>query len=144
MKKLTKQQQIINYFTKHPLTPPKIAATKFNVAVSTVYTLRKRAMRQAQEIGATEMLGPQIDVQDVAAVVIRANERQVGGDHYKAMGVEPWNVVDTWPIEQRIGAYRHGALKYIMRMGSKDVSAQEISKGQHYLQKLLEVIQEAE
>lgn len=143
MKKLTKQQQIINYFTKHPLTPPKIAATKFNVAVSTVYTLRKRAMHQAQEIISTELLGPQIDDQ-AGEVATRANERQVGGDHYKAMGVEPWNVVDTWPIEQRIGAYRHGALKYIMRMGSKDVSAQEISKGQHYLQKLLEVIQEAE
>ena len=30
----------------------------------------------------------------------------------------------------------------IMRMGSKDVSAQEIAKGEHYIQKLLEVLQE--
>jgi hypothetical protein len=71
-----------------------------------------------------------------------ANAKQVGGTHYKSMGVEPWDVVDTWPTEQRIGAYRAGALKYIMRMGSKDQSEQEIGKGIHYLEKLLEVLKE--
>lgn len=73
----------------------------------------------------------------------KANLKQVGGDHYKNMGVEPWDVVDTWPIEQRIGAYRHGALKYLMRMGSKDENAQEVGKGIHYMEKLLEVVKEA-
>ena len=75
-------------------------------------------------------------------VAIRANEKQVGGDHYKNMGVEPWDVVDTWPLYQRIGYYRGGALKYIMRMGGKDEEAQEIGKGIHYLEKLLEVLKE--
>ena len=69
-----------------------------------------------------------------------ASKRQVAGNHYKRMDVQPWDVVDTWPLEQRIGAYRFGALKYIMRMGSKDESAQEIAKGQHYMEKLLEVL----
>ena len=69
-----------------------------------------------------------------------ARDKQVGGVHYKVMGVEPWDVVDTWPIEQRIGYYRGGALKYIMRMGSKDASPREVAKGQHYLEKLLEVL----
>lgn len=72
-----------------------------------------------------------------------ANDKQVAGTHYKDMGVEPWDVVDTWPLEQRIGAYRHGALKYLMRMGSKDERAQEIEKGIHYLEKLLEVLKES-
>lgn len=71
-----------------------------------------------------------------------ANAKQVGGSHYKKMGVEPWDVINTWPIEQQIGAYRAGALKYIMRMGSKDQSEQEIGKGIHYLEKLLEVLKE--
>lgn len=70
----------------------------------------------------------------------KASTRQVAGTHYKDMGVQPWDVVDTWPIEQQIGYYRGGALKYLMRMGSKDESAQEIAKGQHYLDKLLEVL----
>lgn len=69
-----------------------------------------------------------------------ARDRQEGGTHYKKMGVEPWDVVDTWPLEQQIGYYRGGALKYIMRMGSKDASAQEIAKGRHYIEKLLEVL----
>jgi len=73
----------------------------------------------------------------------KANARQVAGNHYKEMGVEPWDVVDTWPLEQRIGAYRHGALKYLMRMGSKDEQLQEIEKGIHYLEKLAEVLRTA-
>ncbi len=50
----------------------------------------------------------------VANARLSANEKQVGGVHYKAMGVEPWDVIDTWPLEQRIGFYRGNALKYIM------------------------------
>lgn len=71
-----------------------------------------------------------------------ASTKQIGGNHYRAMAVQPWDVVDTWPIEQRIGYYRGGALKYLMRMGSKDESAQEIGKGKHYMEKLLEVLAE--
>lgn len=69
-----------------------------------------------------------------------ANDRQVAGNHYKQMGVEPWDVVDTWPIDQRIGAYRHGALKYLMRMGNKDQELQEIKKAAHYVEKLIECL----
>ena len=72
-----------------------------------------------------------------------ANDKQVAGTHYKDMGVEPWDVVDTWPLEQRIGAYRHGALKYLMRMGSKDEQLQEIKKCGHYIEKLIEVLESA-
>lgn len=73
---------------------------------------------------------------------LNANAIQHGGTHYKEMGVQPWDVVDTWPLEQRIGAYRHGALKYVMRMGTKDENVQEIKKAIHYLQKLIEVLEE--
>jgi len=75
--------------------------------------------------------------------VLKAGDKQVAGTHYKDMGVEPWDVVDTWPLEQRIGAYRHGALKYLMRMGSKDEQLQEIKKCGHYIEKLIEVLEEA-
>jgi len=72
---------------------------------------------------------------------MKANDKQVGGQHYKQMGVEPWDVVDTWPIEQQIGYYRGGALKYIMRMGTKDEQIQEIGKARHYTDKLIEVLE---
>lgn len=69
-----------------------------------------------------------------------AREVQIGGTHYKTMGVQPWDVVDTWPVEQQIGYYRGNALKYLMRMGSKDEALQEIQKASHYVQKLIEVL----
>ena len=56
------------------------------------------------------------------------------------MGIEPWDVVDTWPLEQQIGYYRGGALKYIMRMGSKDERLQEAEKGLHYQEKLVDAL----
>lgn len=77
---------------------------------------------------------------DRIKIASEASKRQVGGSHYKDMGVQTWDVVDTWPREQRIGYYRGSALKYLMRMGSKDQNAQEIAKGQHYMEKLLEVL----
>ena len=71
-----------------------------------------------------------------------ANAKQVAGEHYMKMNIEPWNVIDTWPVEQRIGFYRGNALKYIMRMGTKDERLQEIEKAGHYIEKLTEVLQD--
>jgi transposase-like protein len=132
---MSQTQKVTAYFIKHPTANVAEVARKYNVSIPLVYVARKNAMRQAQEQIATEALGPQVDEP-------KARTRQVGGDHYKNMGVEPWDVVDTWPREQRIGYYRGGALKYIMRMGSKDMEATEVAKGQHYIQKLLEVLGE--
>jgi len=70
-----------------------------------------------------------------------ARDTQIGGDHYKQMAVEPWDVVDSWPIEQRIGYFRGCALKYVMRLGSKDAGAQEARKAAHYLEKLAETLE---
>ena len=71
----------------------------------------------------------------------KANDTQIGGDHYKEMGIEPWDVIDTWPDAQRVGAYRSGALKYIMRMGTKDLPSQEARKAAHCCEKLAEVLE---
>lgn len=72
-----------------------------------------------------------------------ANDTQVGGNHYKTLSVEPWDVVDSWPIDQRIGYYRGNVIKYTMRMGTKDESVQELRKAGHYLAKLIEVLESA-
>ena len=70
-----------------------------------------------------------------------ANDKQVAGTHYKDMGVEPWDVVDTWPIEQQIGYHRGGVLKYTMRLGNKDERLQEAKKALHYAEKLVEILE---
>jgi hypothetical protein len=60
------------------------------------------------------------------------------------MGIEPWDVVDTWPLEQQIGYYRGNALKYTMRMGSKDERLQEAEKGLHYQEKLVDALRKGQ
>jgi len=139
---MTKQQRITEYFVSHPQADVKNVARRFNAALTTIYSLRKKAGQQAPKSAPVVQEAPQ-EIRTVYEKP-KARDVQVGGDHYKVMGVEPWDVVDTWPREQRIGYYRGGALKYIMRMGSKDESPVEIAKGQHYLQKLAEVLAETE
>ena len=55
--------------------------------------------------------------------------------------MEPWDVLDTWPLPQRIGFYRGNALKYIMRMGRKGPTDTDAKKALHYLTKLVEVLE---
>ena len=142
MSKITKKQQVINHFIKHPLATPKVVSEKFSMALPAVYTLRKQALAQFIEQKNADI--PEVVAAPVIVETPQASTRQVGGDHYVEMGVQPWDVVDTWPRDQRIGYYRGGALKYLMRMGSKDESPIEVAKGQHYIQKLLEVLNESE
>ena len=71
----------------------------------------------------------------------RANDLQFGGRHYKDMKIEPWQVIDTWPMEQQIGYHRGNVLKYTMRMGNKDDRLQEAKKIRHYADKLIEVLE---
>ena len=63
--------------------------------------------------------------------------------HYKKMGVEPWDVVDTWPLEQQIGYHRGNLLKYTMRLGHKDEALKEAKKIRDYAEKLIQVLEKA-
>lgn len=69
-----------------------------------------------------------------------ANDREIGGTHYKDMDIQPWDIIDQGDREQAIGFYRYNALKYIMRAGSKGEFKEDIAKAEHYLQKLLEIL----
>jgi hypothetical protein len=142
----SKTQKVREYFQKHPLATPKEVGARFKCAMPVVYKIRKEEQAKFIERSNAPDHNPIIEVGYVKAHEFKPSEKardmQFGGDHYKNMGVEPWDVVDTWPIEQRIGYYRGGALKYIMRMGNKDQSPMEIAKGKHYMQKLLEVLED--
>ena len=84
-------------------------------------------------------LGEWRDVTEKPKVKL-ANDRQVAGEHYKRMDIQPWDVVDYGPKEQAIGFYRYNALKYIMRAGEKGAAKEDFAKAQHYLEKLLEIL----
>ena len=69
-----------------------------------------------------------------------AGTRQIAGDHYKRMDIQPWDVIDFGPKEQALGFYRYNALKYVMRAGEKGDFKEDIAKAHHYLEKLLEIL----
>lgn len=133
---MNKAGKLVEYFAEHPNASIGGAAK----ATGTTYGY---AWKVKQKIVQVLKRNPVEIVTASGQTLASANDKQVAGSHYKDMAVQPWNVVDSWPREQRIGYYRGGALKYIMRMGSKDQSATEIEKGVHYLEKLLEVLKSA-
>lgn len=64
-----------------------------------------------------------------------ANDRQIGGTHYKGEGkVEHWDIVAQWNLD-----YFQGQItKYIMRWKSKG-GLQDLEKARHFLDKYIEL-----
>ena len=68
-----------------------------------------------------------------------ADEKQVGGTHYKDMAVQPWTVMQAVLTQDEfIGFLKGNIIKYGMRSGRKD-GTDDSGKLQHYLEKLAEV-----
>jgi hypothetical protein len=73
---------------------------------------------------------------------MKANEMQVGGTHYKDMGVQPWAVMEAvLTREEFIGFLKGNVLKYSMRQGRKD--SDDVNKCLHYIKKLQEIMSAA-
>lgn len=63
-----------------------------------------------------------------------ANEVQIGGDHYKKKGLQPWDVIIEW----KMGFLDGNALKYLARYPDKG-GVEDLQKTRHYIDKLIEV-----
>lgn len=71
-----------------------------------------------------------------------ADDRQVGGDHYRQIGIQPWAVMESVLSPQEfIGYLKGNIIKYSMRAGRKE-GTDDASKAWHYKQKLNEVLNE--
>jgi hypothetical protein len=71
----------------------------------------------------------------------KPDDYQVGGDHYKNMGVQPWTALDAWlPHEQFVGYLRGTAVGYLARAGAKGDDLEDYEKGAHTLAKLIETL----
>jgi hypothetical protein len=68
-----------------------------------------------------------------------ADTVQIGGTHYKDMGMQPWHVMESvlTPEEFR-GFLKGNIIKYAMRQGRKP-GTDDSNKAQHYKQKLDEI-----
>lgn len=69
-----------------------------------------------------------------------ANDTQIGGDHYKSPGkIEHWDIVAQHNLD-----YFQGAItKYVMRW-KKKAGVQDLRKAKHFLEKYIELQEEAE
>lgn len=76
-------------------------------------------------------------------MVPNALDVQVGGTHYKDMGVQPWVAFDSWlSPEQHVGYLLGTAIAYLARFNSKGVGKGglvDVEKATHTLQRLVEV-----
>lgn len=65
---------------------------------------------------------------------MKANDRQIGGDHYHAQSIQPWDFI----VANNLGFLDGNVIKYVTRFRSKD-GLQDLEKAKHYLDKLIEV-----
>lgn len=65
-----------------------------------------------------------------------ANERQVGGEHYKMgeKGAEHWDIV----VQHGLNYFEGQITKYVMRCQKKG-RVQDLEKAKHFLEKYIEV-----
>jgi hypothetical protein len=69
---------------------------------------------------------------------LKANEMQVGGDHYKSKAIQPWDAMEAWMNQDEFrGFLRGNAIKYLAREKDKG-GVTDIKKAMHYMKKLLE------
>jgi len=67
-----------------------------------------------------------------------ANKYQVGGDHYKTMTIQPWEVMEAvLTYDEFVGYLKGNIIKYSLRDGLKD--SDDGGKALHYRAKLKEV-----
>ncbi len=134
--KKSKSMKVAEYFLANPSAVPKEVGAKFKVAMPSVYGIRKRVLSGS-------MLG-RVNDQITDAVTqfkpsTKADAIQVGGDHYKNMGVQPWKAMESWMTpEQFAGFLRGNAIKYLARCDVKG-GLDDIKKAKHYIDKLVEV-----
>ena len=63
-----------------------------------------------------------------------ANEQQVGGTHYKAKSIQPWDYIAA----NEIGYFEGNIIKYVSRWKEKG-GVDDLKKARHYLDKLIEL-----
>lgn len=61
-------------------------------------------------------------------------KRQVGGQHYLKLKIQPWEIIDA----DNLDFYEGTILSYLLRWRNKN-GVEDLKKAIHYLQKLIEL-----
>lgn len=85
-----------------------------------------------------DLIRDRMEIYNIMEADQKADDRQVGGTHYKDMAVQPWTVMEALLThEEFVGFLKGNVIKYAMRQGRKD--SDDAGKLKHYIQKLNEV-----
>jgi hypothetical protein len=63
-----------------------------------------------------------------------ANDKQIGGSHYKEAGIECWDYI----VANKLGYLEGTAIKYLTRWQKKN-GVEDLKKAIHFIEKLIEV-----
>lgn len=74
---------------------------------------------------------------------MKADDYQVGGDHYRSTKIQPWAAMEDWFTPEEFKGFLIGcALKRIQRRGRKGDELEDLEKAHHELGKAIEVLRE--
>lgn len=121
------RQKVEAYMAKHPNAKAAEIAKAVGCNANYIYSLRNRAKK------AIPVLPPVAEPE-----LKKANELQVGGEHYRSMAVQPWDALSAWLTPEEFRGYQKGvAIAYLARERKKG-GTQDIEKAMHHLMKLVE------
>ena len=66
-----------------------------------------------------------------------ANEKQVGGDHYKVKPIQPWDFIAA----NNLDFFQGAVVKYVCRYKDKD-GLKDLEKAKHYIEKMIEMAEQ--
>jgi len=76
---------------------------------------------------------------------MNALNRQEGGDHYRAMAVQPWEAMEAWLThDQFMGFLVANVIKYTGRFNAVDYQKgglMDLKKARHYLDRAIEILE---
>ena len=137
--KKSKSMKVAEYFLANPSAVPKVVGAKFKVAMPSVYAIRKRVLSGSMLSRINDQITDAVTQSKPFVPSTKADGLQIGGDHYKNMGVQPWVAMESWMTpEQFAGFLRGNAIKYLARCDVKG-GIDDIKKARHYIDKLVEV-----
>lgn len=136
MRKMTKSAKVRRYLEQNPNAVPKDVGAKFKCAMPIVYAIRKQVNDQITD-AVTQVPAP---YKPTPKPIKASDLLQVGGDHYKNMGVQPWVAMESWmTTDQFAGFLRGNAIKYLARCDVKG-GLEDVKKARHYIDKMIEVL----
>jgi hypothetical protein len=139
-----------DHWRENPTLKPQEIHTLFQIPLPRAYRIRNELVREKLiniRTSRTKVKRPRsivssppatpVDV-PVIGEPIKADDYQVGGNHYKDMGVPPWDVIEaTLTKPEFIGFLKGNIIKYSMRQGVRgEIDSQ---KCKHYIIKLEEM-----